>query len=121
MFDLPPVFMARLKERPDTLIGFRFLVIGKVNYMRRIAAHVDENPFFLRENCEGFYVTFKVPSRAREAGQGLLESIFPRFDCTGVMHNSSQAILTTIALAQVVMPFYFLDEIRGVDAKVSSS
>ena len=28
-------------------------MIGKVNYMRRIAAHVDENPFFLRENGEG--------------------------------------------------------------------
>ena len=64
MFDLPPVFVARFQERPGTLVGSRFLVICKVNYMRRIAAHVDENPFFLRENGEGFYVTFKVPSRA---------------------------------------------------------
>ena len=33
--------------------------------MRRIAAHVDENPFFLRENGEGFYVTFKVARMIR--------------------------------------------------------
>ena len=56
MFDLPPVFMARLKERPDTLVSFRFLVIGKVNYMRRIAAIVEENTFFVRDAVGDFIV-----------------------------------------------------------------